>query len=97
MAVHANVDLLCQRWVAVQTLVTDWPYEFVVNKIQCHAEINRCFYYYWNATGIKVVACSQHTGPNTYLLSHDVCSLHDTLGQKSMTSSQYGCLLQGHT
>lgn len=37
------------------------------------------------------------TCPNTYLLSHDICSLHNTLGQKSMTSSQYGCLLQGHT
>lgn len=30
------------------------------------------------------------------LLSHDVCGLHDALGQESMAAGQDGCLLQGH-
>lgn len=94
MPVYAKVNLfLSNICVSIRTLTEVWLYGFVVHKIQCHTDITWCLYKGVTGTARWHAADTQ---PDTYLLAHDVCGLHDALGQKSVAPGQNGRLLQGH-
>lgn len=83
---------LSHTGVVIQPLAGVGIRRFVVHQVQCPSKTNGCLHHdvtggWWHAADTA----------NTHLLAHDVCSLHDALGQEPMAAGQDGCLLQGHT